>query len=288
MTDPRVVDALPLSTHPDLAPVERIAREAGGMLADRYGDPGLISPKVGEGAERVYDVVTELDYAVEAYAEKEIRQLAPSSALLAEEGGIRFVDPSVTATAAQIGDPAQIDDLWILDPLDGTINFAHGLPMFCVSIARYKKGVPVAGVIYAPVLGELYRFVAGEQATLNGEPISVRDNSDPGSAVMGVGWAPEHFLELAPKFRAWRRIGSAALSLAWVARGLYDAYLQFGTLAPWDHAVGAPLVQAAGGTITTHEFAAWSNPLVGWTGAVAGSPQMHAVVKSSLDRLPHQ
>jgi myo-inositol-1(or 4)-monophosphatase len=252
------------------------------MLAARFGDPGLISPKAGDGAERVYDVVTELDYAVEAYAEQEIRKLAPDSALLAEEGGIRFVNPAATSTPEAMGNPALIDDLWILDPLDGTINFAHGIPMFCVSLARYRKGVPVAGVIYAPVLGELYRYVAGEPATLNGEPIHVRDNAEPGSAVMGVGWAPEDFLVLAPKFRAWRRIGSAALSLAWVARGLYDAYLQFGTLAPWDHAVGAPLVVAAGGTITTHEFLPWTNPLEGWTGAVAGSPDMHRVVHEAL------
>lgn len=258
------------AAEPHLAAIESMAREAGALLRSRFGNPGVVQAKgVAIGSDRVYDVVTELDFACERLVLDRVRELNPDAVVLGEEGGAVLVDGTPCPT-----DLAEVEDLWIVDPLDGTVNYAQSLPLFCVSLARYSRGAPVAGSIYDPMLDEMFSFDA-DGSTLNGAPIQVAQRENSVEAMLAVGSTGGPFREIAKEFRSWRRIGSAALSMAWVACGRFDAYVQLGNLAPWDLAVGAPLIERAGGMITTHGFEAWPYPLEGWSGAIAASTPIH-------------
>lgn len=253
-------------------------RAAGAVLRQRFGDPGLVRGKSGGGdPERAYDVVTELDIACEQLICGQVRELSPDAVVLGEEGGVVAVGGGEAPA-----DLATVSDLWVVDPLDGTVNFAHSVPGFCVSVARYERGTPVAGAILDPLLDELFTFAVGDGARLNGEPIAVSDRSEPGRALLAVGGTGTLSPEVRRAFPGWRRMGSAALSLAYVAAGRFDAYAQLGRLAPWDLAAGVPLVLAAGGAVTTHELAPWPYPLREWSGVVAGGSPMHATIRELL------
>lgn len=275
MTDSQRTPSTTQVRHVEL--IEPMARAAGGLLRERFGNPG---PITGKGqlhdTDRIYDVVTELDFACEQLIVESIRALSPNAVVLAEEGGVSLANPD-----QPIATLADAEDLWLVDPLDGTVNFAHSIPFFCVSIARYQCGVPVAGVIYDPMLDELFAF-EGDEATRNGEPISVRQGKSPNESILGVGSLGTRAQVVAREFRSWRRMGSAALSLAYVACGRYDAYVQLGNLAPWDYGTGAPLVLAAGGTLTDHLLEQWIHPLEGMTGVVAAPQGIHARITELL------
>ncbi len=218
-----------------------VALDAGAILRGRYGQPHDISLK------GPLDLVTEADRAAELLIASRLRSAFPDHDLLGEEGS------RSENTGARYR--------WVIDPLDGTTNFAHGLPTFAVSIALEDAGQPVAGVIYDPMRNELFRAIKGGGATLNGEPIHVSGIEQLQSAILVTGFA--HTLEqrrlqglawcgLLERVRALRQTGSAALNLCYVAAGRLEGYWERG-IQPWDVSAGALLVSEAGGRVTDRE-----------------------------------
>lgn len=215
-----------------------VARRAGTLLHEGLSRPREIKFK---GA---IDLVTEMDVAAEKLILEAIRERFPDHAVLAEESGA-----SEATTSGY---------KWVVDPLDGTTNYAHGLPIFCVSIGLEKDGEPVLGVIYAPVLGEMYAAEAGKGATLNGQPIRVSAVDDLQRSLLVTGFPYDvqvkqtnlhHFSKFIHQAQAVRRLGSAAIDLAWVAAGRFDGFWE-PRLAPWDLCAGSVIVREAGGTVT--------------------------------------
>ena len=229
---------------PDPSPAEllevavRAARLGGAELMARLDVPREIHFK---GAST--DLVTDADKASEARILGCLRAAYPSHAILSEEDG---------ATAGS-------STRWVIDPLDGTTNYAHGVPHWSVSIAAEVGGVLMAGVVFDPFKGELFAASRGGGATLNGKPMWVRPTRVLGEALLATGfpydlWAhPDEPLTLFDRFagraRGMRRMGSAALDLAYVAAGRFDGFYEF-KLKAWDVAAGALLVTEAGGVVT--------------------------------------
>jgi myo-inositol-1(or 4)-monophosphatase len=170
-----------------------------------------------------------------------IREQFPSDSILTEEGG---------------GDARDTADRWIVDPLDGTTNYLHGYPMFCVSIAYVSEGRPQAGAIYAPVHDELFSASRGSGASLNGRPLVVSTRSELRESLLCAGFSAATFprygntMGLLYRYaQAVRHDGSAALNLAYVAAARFEAYWETG-IKPWDIAAGTLIVQEAGGKVT--------------------------------------
>ncbi len=188
--------------------------------------------------------VTQSDVESEKRIVDGIRRAHPEARIVAEEGGVQ---------------DGSVDLEWIVDPLDGTVNYAHGLPVFAVSIAVLRRGRPLVSVVHAPALRDTYTAVAGEGAFLNGEPIKVSGCPAIHEALLATGFSYHrnqveddnvgHFDDLILQCRDIRRMGSAALDLAWVAAGRYDAFWEL-YLSPWDIAAGIHLVDEAGGRVT--------------------------------------
>ncbi len=148
------------------------------------------------------------------------------------------------------------DERWLVDPLDGTTNYAHGYPIYCVSIGYERRGEMLAGVVYAPALGECYAAERGGGATLNGRPVTVSAIERVADAMLCTGFHPADYERNARCFgsashraQAVRRDGSAALDLAFVACGRFDGFWEF-DLHPWDVAAGSLLVLEAGGRVS--------------------------------------
>jgi myo-inositol-1(or 4)-monophosphatase len=174
---------------------------------------------------------------------------------------------------------------WFVDPLDGTANFLHGFPAVGVSVALVQHGVPVVGVVHAPLLGVTYTASKGGGAFANGEPVTVSER-DAERAICATGFPfrakADRLDEYLPVFEAallrfedLRRAGSASLDLAWTAAGVFDGYFEQ-ALGPWDVAAGALLVREAGGVVTD-----WSGDDRAWLTSgdiVAGPPAVHASV----------
>lgn len=227
----------PASFRPFLS---EIARGAGAILRQHFRRPLRIRKKPGAG------IVTDADHAAETYLLKAILRKFPESSIITEESGeFRRSDELV----------------WFLDPLDGTTNFAHGFPWFCVSIGVWQNGVPRAGAVYQPVTDELFLAERGRGAWLNGKRIGVSGERKLGDALLGTGFYYYRgaelrreiatFQQLSQAARAIRRPGSAALDLAFVAAGRYDGFWERG-LSSWDVAAGIVLVQEAGGKVTDY------------------------------------
>lgn len=213
---------------------EEGARRAGAILAERFGKHRTVEYKGG------IDLVTDADKASEAELLGFIRSRFPDHAVLAEESG-------VTAGKGM---------RWIVDPLDGTTNYAHRVPHFCVSVAVDGPDGLLAGCILDPLRGELFSAGRGLGATLNGAPIHASATHALHRALLCTGFPydvrekPEAplglFNRIIQKAQGIRRMGAAALDLAYVACGRYDGFFEFG-LKPWDIAAGALLVMEAGG-----------------------------------------
>lgn len=263
------------------ADCERIAREAADLLRSRFGNPGVVRDK-GEpnDLDRLYDVVTEVDDLSEELVLGRIAELNPDAVVLAEEGG--YTDADGDRADA---DPAAADELWLVDPLDGTINFAHGVPHFCVSVACWRRGEPLAGAIVDPMVGETFSFEResddGQAAFHDSVRLDLGQGPEPSASLVYVGGSATGIKPLLGEFRSWRRLGSAALALAWTATGRCGAYVQPGQLHPWDWGVGVPLILAAGGVVTDAEGRAWTAPLDATTGVIAASPRIHAQIGES-------
>ena len=213
------------------------------------------------------DFVSDVDHAAEHALTAVIRERHPDAALIAEE---------FSPTAAHTG------LTFVADPLDGTTNFLHGFPWYAVSIAALVDGELVAGAVLNAATGELFTATAGGGARRAGQPISVSKISEPQRALLATGFQfkpgnphTQRYLELLPKVMletsGIRRAGAAALDLADVACGRFEAFWEM-TLAPWDIAAGILLVREAGGVITDLD----GNPCpVAHTSVVAGNPRMH-------------
>ena len=246
-----------------------LARRAGGLLLDGYGRATQVRHK---GA---VDLVTEYDLKAEQLLVEGIRSVYPADAILSEEGG------------GQEGEGVR----WLVDPLDGTTNFAHGLPIFSVSIACVRAKELLLGVIYDPTREELFHTLAGEGAFLNEAPIRVSAAATLDESLLVTGFPYDirtnpdnnlsYFNALAVRARAVRRLGSAALDLAYVAAGRFDGYWEL-RLNPWDWAAGVLLIREAGGRATT--FAEDEKMLDGDPTLVATNGRIHEQLITALTR----
>src|SRR5688572_30272671 len=226
------------------ASAEEAARAAGRLLADRFSQERTIAFKGG------IDLVTDADHASEELLLRMLRSRWPGHTILAEESGLS------TGSAGSYR--------WFVDPLDGTTNYAHRVPHFCVSVGVEGPDGVLAGAIYNPMLDELFSAARGEGATLNGQPLRVSATTELSHALLCTGFPydvherPGGPVGLLRRFivraQGMRRTGSAALDLAYVAAGRFDGFFEFG-LKPWDMAAGSLLVQEAGGTMVRIEGA---------------------------------
>jgi myo-inositol-1(or 4)-monophosphatase len=218
----------------------RLAREAGAIQRARYESGFAIGTK-----SQPIDLVTEVDHACEAHIVDALERERPEDAVLAEEG--RGEDRSDALLR------------WVIDPLDGTTNFAHGYPRFAVSIGLERAGEPALGVVYDPLLDELYHAVTGGGAFRNGRPIRVSAEASFERALLATGFSYDKALaedDNLAEFRAalktareLRRDGSASLDLCYVASGRLDGYWEH-KLRRWDVAAGGLIVREAGGRVT--------------------------------------
>ncbi len=214
-----------------------IAREAGALLMDYFRQHVKVEYK-GEA-----DLVTVADRKSEALIRDRLRQQWPTFDILGEEGGLLDTGS---------------DYRWYVDPLDGTTNFAHGFPVFCVSIGLDFKGNRIAGVIYDPTRDELFTAEQGSGAYLNEEPIHVSKIANLAECLVATGF-PSHKRHKNPNIFFYhqitlhthgvRRAGSAALDLCYVACGRLDGFWEF-NLNPWDTAAGVLIIQEAGGKVS--------------------------------------
>jgi myo-inositol-1(or 4)-monophosphatase len=235
--DTREVDEELLSMH-GLA-VE-LAHRAGAIQRERYETKLEVRTKSAS-----IDLVTEVDHACEALIVSEIEAARPGDAILAEEGG------GLDSPGAEWR--------WIIDPLDGTTNYAHGFPRFCVSIGVERSEERVIGVIYDPLLDELFHTIRGAGAWLGERRLQVSDEIDFGRALVATGFAYDvhrshednlgNFASMLKAARGIRRDGSAALDLCYVAAGRFEAYWEL-KLHAWDVAAGILMVEEAGGRVT--------------------------------------
>lgn len=216
-----------------------VAREAAALLRGAGGHVGRIRTKSSSR-----DLVTEWDTRAEELIRRRLEELAPGIPILGEEGG----------ETGEVGG----EDCWLVDPIDGTVNFAHGLPLFSVSIALERRGEPVAGAVIAPILGWEFRAAAGGGAFLGPDRIQVSAISELESAMLSTGF-PYDRAETGHNFAEWehfqrragacRRLGAASLDLCLVGRGWLDGFWET-RLSPWDLAAGALVVREAGGMVT--------------------------------------
>ena len=216
-----------------------VAREAGAILREEFDRPLQISYK-GD-----VDLVTQADKRSEAAIVKRLTEYFPEHAIAAEEG-----------TGHESA--SQSEYRWHVDPLDGTTNFAHGYPCFCVSIGLAKGDTVIAGVVFNPFYNELFAAARGQGATLNGKKIHVSKVATLSTSLLCTGF-PVHKRLANPNIHYYwdftlcshgvRRDGSAALDLASVAAGRFDAFWEFG-LQKWDTAAGMLLVEEAGGMVS--------------------------------------
>ncbi|HVL58625.1 MAG TPA: inositol monophosphatase family protein [Burkholderiaceae bacterium] len=264
--------------HPMLNVAVRAARSAGRIItrAAIDFDSTAITRK------RQNDFVTEVDRAAEQVIIDTLLGAYPEHAILAEESGHR---PGKRNEAAM-----EAEHLWIIDPLDGTTNFIHGLPQYCVSIALMQRGVVTQAVVYDPNRDELYTATRGRGAFLNDRRIRVSRRAKLEESLIGTGF-PYRKLDSLDRYLAifravsqdaagLRRPGAAALDLAYVAAGRYDGFFEIGLLA-WDVAAGALLITEAGGLIG--DFTGESDYLFGET-VVAGTPKVFTQLLALIGR----
>ncbi len=241
----------------DAAFAREIAERAGLILVERYERVGQIDHKSAK------DVVTEVDHLSEALIMGAIRGQFPGDGILAEESGEHR---GTTAGAAT----DQADDVvrslahgrtWIIDPLDGTVNYANGLPHFCVSVGLVVDGRPAAGAVHDPMLGETFWATADGPAMLNDAVIraSVKDRLDDYVIAMALGGrsVTSRVRAVRRAVRVARNMGSAALAMAYVARGRFDGYVQSGGMSAWDIAAAGLIAERAGAVVTDATGGPW-------------------------------
>ncbi|NQU40837.1 MAG: inositol monophosphatase [Lentisphaerae bacterium] len=206
-----------------------------------------------------HDVKLKLDVECQAIVESAVRATFPDHDILGEEDDHGHVAPPPADGSDLLWPTPSDNTLWVIDPIDGTVNFSHGLPLWCCSIGVLHNGRPIAGVVYAPALGELYAATCESPATRNGEPIHVSNTSAIREALVVTG-VDRHkdkrvpplsvFNAIAEHVQRPRIMGSAALDMCNVAAGRADGYVETGIFL-WDVAAAALIVRQAGGQVET-------------------------------------
>lgn len=225
-----------------LSTAESAARQAGQLLRDNFGGP------LNVDAFEAHDIKLELDVRSQELLTRILLDAHPGHALYGEEG---------------IAGHAESEYQWIVDPIDGTVNYFYGIPHFCISIALRRGEEILVGIIYDPIRDEMWKAAQGQLPTLNGRPIRVSERTAMSDAILSVGMSKtkttiETGLPLLARYiqraRKCRLMGSAALDLAYVACGRLDAYIEQ-AVSLWDVAAGKLLVETAGGffKMTTRE-----------------------------------
>jgi len=253
---------------PTIQEIESLARQAGEILRAGVGHTHQVDFK---GA---IDLVTEVDRRSEAYLLGEIRRNYPQHRILAEESG------------AQSGDPCCI---WLVDPLDGTVNYAHGVPIFAVSIAFQQDGETLLGAVYDPMRDECFTAQRGLGAWLNGFPVRASYTAELNDSLLVTGFPydvrtnPDNnldrFTRLSLLTRGVRRLGSAALDLCYVACGRVDGFWEI-RLSPWDVAAGALVAQEAGAQVSN--LGGGADFLSRPQSIVAANPRLHPLLLAAL------
>jgi myo-inositol-1(or 4)-monophosphatase len=255
-------------TSPTLADLERLARQAGRILSESYEKDHQVDFK------GTIDLVTEVDHASEVFLIGEISRLFPGHSFLAEESG------------ASVG---QTEHLWIIDPLDGTVNYAHGVPLFCVSIAYSYRGQVMLGAVYDPLRDELFTAERGKGAWVNGRPLKASTTDELIRSLLVTGfsydvWKSEqdnldNFVRFSKMTQGVRRLGSAALDLCYVAAGRFEGYWELSVKA-WDIAAGGLVAEEAGAKVTN----ALGQPdyLRSPQSALAANPALHGKILAHL------
>lgn len=255
--------------NPSRSDLERLARRAGELLHLGYEQEHQVAYK------DVIDLVTEVDHQSEALILGEIQRLFPGHQIVSEEIGVV---------------PGREADQWFVDPLDGTVNYAHGIPIFSVSIAYARSGVVTLGVVYDPMRDELFAAERGLGAWRNGRKLQVSSATDLQRSLLVTGfpynaWStPQNNLEYFGRFATMtqgvRRLGSAALDLCYVAAGRFDGYWEL-SLNPWDVAAGGLIAAEAGAKVTT--LRGQDDYLTPPCSLLAAPPGLHAKMQEVLN-----
>ncbi|REJ71811.1 MAG: inositol monophosphatase [Planctomycetota bacterium] len=225
----------------ELNVARQAARAGGDVLSRCFGRGASVRSKSAS-----VDLVTDADVDAEKAIVDVIRRACPDHAVLAEES---------------LAETSEAEHLWIVDPLDGTTNYAHGIPHFAVSVAFYRQGVPECGVVWNPIRDDLFEAQRGAGALRNGESVQVASNTQLDEALVGVGFYYDRgammeatLAAVADLFRqnihGIRRFGTASLDLCHVGSGYYGAFFEY-ELSPWDFAAGRLFVEEAGGKVST-------------------------------------
>jgi myo-inositol-1(or 4)-monophosphatase len=255
-------------TQPTLFDLESLARDAGNILRVGYETDHEIHFK------GVIDLVTEIDHQSEAFLLEAIKRRFPDHTIFAEESGA--IDGSD-------------HDIWYIDPLDGTVNYAHGVPMFCVSIAYAHNGELTLAAVYDPMRDEMFSAEKGKGAHLNGRAIKCTQVDSLAKSLLVTGfpydtWYAErnnfdYFVKFSKMTQGVRRLGSAAIDLCYVAAGRLDGFWEL-ILKPWDVAGGGLIAREAGAIVTTvdgdPDF--MRSPI----SILAAGPNLHSLLREQL------
>ncbi len=254
---------------PTLSDLQRLARQAGEILRVGYEQEHQVDYK------GTIDLVTEIDRQSEEFVLAEIQRLFPGHQIVSEEIGLV---------------PGRAGDQWFVDPLDGTVNYAHGIPFFSVSIAYANEGVITLGAVYDPMRDELFSAEHGQGASLNGRKLRVSQVTELQRSLLVTGfpydaWTTQHnnldyFGRFAKMSQGVRRLGSAALDLSYVAAGRLEGYWEL-SIKPWDVAAGGLIAAEAGATVTN--LVGQPDYLIPPCSLLAAPPSLHAKMKVVLD-----
>lgn len=255
-------------TIPNLSDLENLALQAGKILFEGYEKHHLVKYK------GMIDLVTEVDHASEKYLLNEINRKFPGHSFLAEESGSSEI---------------QSEHRWIIDPLDGTVNYAHGVPIFCVSIAYAYQNQVLLGAVYDPMRNELFKAERGKGSWLNERRLLVSNASELQKSLMVTGfpydaWAGnsknfEYYAKLGMLTQGVRRLGSAALDLCYIAAGRLDGYWEI-SLSAWDVAAAGLIAEEAGALVTNIQGN--TNYLQSPFSIIAANPTLHAKLSAEL------
>jgi myo-inositol-1(or 4)-monophosphatase len=244
----RTPSAGPVDRAADLAFTTALAERAGKLLFERFEKVEQIDYKSAK------DVVTEVDHLSEALIIEAIRAVYPTDGIIAEESGEH-------ASGAGDAPTTGVGRAWVIDPLDGTINYANGIPFFCVAIALVESGRPIVGLIHDPMRGETFAATDDGPATLNGRVIHSSVKTELTDYVVSMALSGRALIgrsrAVRKAVRVPRAMGSAALSLAYVGNGRFDAFVQQGGLSSWDVAAAGLIAERGGALLTDLNGGPW-------------------------------
>lgn len=245
--------------------------EAGKIISSRIHTKKIIDHKSTD-----VDLVTEVDREVELFLMEKLSVLLPGSEFLSEE------------TASEI---KEAEKLWVMDPIDGTLNFVHGFPMVCISLALHENGIPTHAYVYNPMINYLFETQRGQGAKLNGTEIHVSKYTKLKECLLSTGFPYDyptnrennlnyfdHFNRLV---QGVRRPGSAAMDMAFTAAGTFDGFWEW-HLKPWDVAAGILLIEEAGGIVTNFDGKTYTFTD---NNIVAGNPVIHALMLEEIRKI---